>query len=232
MPNAVAAAAPGPVTFTRRGDYTRERLLDAVEELLSTQGFQSLTHRSIAGKANAHVALLNYHFGSKEQLIEEALARRAPRLLQMQLDAFAALRSRGVWSIEDALWAFFKPFAKAIGNGAAPNDDTNGTPGPAWRHYLCLVARLVSGDPSDELFRRHFGRAERECLYALRKALPNGSEEALRRGFLHCRALFERLILAHCATCDRDAHTQEGRVQELIGFLAGGLRSVAGTHPA
>jgi len=226
MSNAIAAAAPGTATFTRRGDYTRERLLDAVEELLSTQGYQTLTHRSIAGKANAHVALLNYHFGSKEQLIEEALARRAPKLLQTQLDAFAALRNRGMWSVEEALLAFFKPFAKAIGNGEPAAGDTNGIPAAAWRNYLCLVARLVSGDPNDELFRRHFGSAERECLYALRKALPACSEEALRRGFMHCRVLFERLILAHCDACNLDEHAQDESVHGLIVFLAGGLRAM------
>ena len=69
------ATQTAPVS--RRGDDTRERLVDAVETLIADHGFQVLTHRLIAQRADVHVALLNYHFGSKEQLVEDAIARRA-----------------------------------------------------------------------------------------------------------------------------------------------------------
>ena len=59
---------------------TRSRLLDAVEGLIADHGFKPLTHRTIASRAEAHVALLNYHFGSKEQLIEEALAQNGGQM--------------------------------------------------------------------------------------------------------------------------------------------------------
>jgi AcrR family transcriptional regulator len=83
-------ADDSPRTERRRGDDTRGRLLDAVEALIADHGFKPLTHRTIASRAEAHVALLNYHFGSKEQLIEEALARRASQLLALQHEALAA----------------------------------------------------------------------------------------------------------------------------------------------
>ena len=92
-------------TERRRGDDTRSRLLDAVEALIADHGFRPLTHRTIASRAEAHVALLNYHFGSKEQLIEEALARRAAQLLALQHEALGLLRARGDWVVEDVLWA-------------------------------------------------------------------------------------------------------------------------------
>ena len=145
----------------RRGDDTRERLLDAIEALIAEHGFQALTHRLIAQRADVHVALLNYHFGSKEQLVEEAIARRAPRLIQLQKDALAALRNNGVWTVEDVLWAMWQPFAAVDMRG-----------GGAWRHYLCVVSRLASYDRGADLFSRHFTTVERECLYALHRTLP------------------------------------------------------------
>src|SRR6478736_10402410 len=119
-------ADEAPRTERRRGDDTRGRLLDAVEALIADHGFKPLTHRTIASRAEAHVALLNYHFGSKEQLIEEALARRAAQLLGVQHEALAALRARSGITVEDVLWAYGGPFAEL--DHAAPSP---------WRNYLC-----------------------------------------------------------------------------------------------
>jgi AcrR family transcriptional regulator len=204
------AAAPAP----RRGDDTRERLLDAVEALIADQGFQPLTHRLIAQRASVHVALLNYHFGSKEQLIEEALARRAARLIQLQTEGLAVLRANGVWTVEDVLWAIWQPFAVL-----------DSSSDPAWRNYLCVVARLASHEQGDAMYTRHFAPIERECVSLLRRALPHPTEEEIARGMRYCRLLFERELTTRCSeSLDRD--TQRRRSERLVAFLAGGLRSL------
>jgi AcrR family transcriptional regulator len=200
---------------TRRGDDTRERLLDAVETLIADHGFQTLTHRLIAQRADVHVALLNYHFGSKEQLIEDAIARRAGRLMQAQSEALEAVQRTGVWTVEDVLWAFWQPFAVL-----------DASTDPAWRNFLCVVARLASYERGDEIFSRHFGPLEQACLEALRRALPAPTDEELARGFRHCRLLFERELMTRCNDCAPDATSQRRRSERLIAFLAGGLRAL------
>jgi AcrR family transcriptional regulator len=218
------AVSPGesspPRTERRRGDDTRGRLLDAVEGLIADHGFKPLTHRTIASRAEAHVALLNYHFGSKEQLIEEALARRAGQLLALQHDALAALRARGDWNVEDVLWAYGRPFASLDHAGSS-----------TWRNYLCLVARLAGHDPSDTILMRHFGSVHRECLAALRHALPNVDDASLAAGFRHCRLLLEHDALARCKA-GGNAPAVVPRFDELIAFLAGGLRALNGMSHA
>lgn len=204
-----------PRTERRRGDDTRGRLLDAVEALIADHGFKPLTHRTIASRAEAHVALLNYHFGSKEQLIEEALARRAAQLLSMQHDALAALRARGDWTVEDVLWAYGRPFATL----------DEGEPS-AWRNYLCLVARLAGHDPSDSIMLRHFGSVYRECLAALRHALPGVDDAALAAGFRNCRLLLEHDARARCKA-GGTAPMFTPSAEQLVAFLAGGLRALA-----
>jgi AcrR family transcriptional regulator len=199
----------------RRGDDTRGRLLDAVEGLIADHGFKPLTHRTIASRAEAHVALLNYHFGSKEQLIEEALARRAAQLLRVQHDALAALRARGDWTVEDVLWAYGRPFATL----------DEGEPS-AWRNYLCLVARLAGHDPSDSIMLRHFGSVYRECLSALRHALPGVDDAALASGFRNCRLLLEHDARARCKA-GGNAPTFTPSSEQLMAFLAGGMRALA-----
>jgi AcrR family transcriptional regulator len=208
------AAETQPRTERRRGDDTRGRLLDAVEALIADHGFKPLTHRTIASRAEAHVALLNYHFGSKEQLIEEALARRAAQLLAVQHEALTALRGRGDWGVEDVLWAYARPFVTLEQGGMS-----------AWRNYLCLVARLAGHDPTDAILLRHFGSVYRECLTALRHALPGVREDALSAGFRNCRLLIEHDALARCKA-GGSAPTVTMKPEEIIGFLAGGLRAL------
>ena len=205
-------------TERRRGDDTRSRLLDAVEALIADHGFKPLTHRTIASRAEAHVALLNYHFGSKEQLIEEALARRAAQLLALQHEALGLLRARGDWVVEDVLWAYARPFATLDESGPTP-----------WRNYLCLVARLAGHDPSDGIMLRHFGSVYRECLSALRHALPGVEDDVLAAGFRNCRLLIEFDALGRCKAGDNDRDFTPS-AEQLIAFLGGGMRALA-TNP-
>jgi AcrR family transcriptional regulator len=222
LDHSVGALQPDaqPRSERRRGDDTRGRLLDAVEALIADYGFKPLTHRTIASRAEAHVALLNYHFGSKEQLIEEALARRASQLLALQHEALAALRARGTWTVEDVLWAYGQPFASL--DQAAPS---------AWRNYLCLVARLAGHDPSDSILMRHFGSVHRECLTALRHALPTVDDSALAAGFRHCRLLLEHDALARCKA-GGNAPAVVPEFEQLIAFLSGGMRALANSASA
>ncbi|MFZ2302194.1 MAG: CerR family C-terminal domain-containing protein [Gallionella sp.] len=52
---------------------TRSRLLNAAREVFSQQGFQGATVREICRRAETNVAAVNYHFGSKDGLLAEAL---------------------------------------------------------------------------------------------------------------------------------------------------------------
>ncbi|MCX7711224.1 MAG: TetR/AcrR family transcriptional regulator [Clostridia bacterium] len=52
---------------------TRERIINATLELIKKDGFQNVTVRKIASSANVNIASVNYHFGSKDAVITEAL---------------------------------------------------------------------------------------------------------------------------------------------------------------
>ncbi len=51
---------------------TRERLLEAACAAFADKGFRDATVADICGRADANIAAVNYHFGSKEQLYVEA----------------------------------------------------------------------------------------------------------------------------------------------------------------
>jgi AcrR family transcriptional regulator len=64
---------PNPSTGRpeRRGDVTRERILDVAMELFNQQGYERTSLREIAGRLGVTKAALYYHFKSKEDILLE-----------------------------------------------------------------------------------------------------------------------------------------------------------------
>src|SRR5207247_1481706 len=84
---------------------TRSRILDVAEELFSEQGFDRVSIRDITNKARVNLAAINYHFGSKEDLIAAILKRQfEPLVARMDAALMKALpnltRSEIFWCMK------------------------------------------------------------------------------------------------------------------------------------
>lgn len=55
---------------------TKTRILDAAEQLFAREGFHNTSMRAITGAAEVNLAAVNYHFGSKEALLQAVFERR------------------------------------------------------------------------------------------------------------------------------------------------------------
>jgi AcrR family transcriptional regulator len=64
---------------------TRERILDAAERLFMAHGYEGTSMRQITGEAGVNLAAVNYHFGSKESLMQEVFRRRLDWLNEERL---------------------------------------------------------------------------------------------------------------------------------------------------
>jgi AcrR family transcriptional regulator len=100
------------VSGPKSGGATHQRILNAAEALFVERGFEATTLREITSKAGANLASVNYHFGSKEALIQEVFGRRlrvlnAERLAELEA-AQAAARGRPL-ALETLIEAFLLP---------------------------------------------------------------------------------------------------------------------------
>src|ERR1700719_4627140 len=58
-------------------DHTRSAILTAAERLYADRGFADVTLRDIVAAADVNLAAVNYHFGSKDELIAELFVTRS-----------------------------------------------------------------------------------------------------------------------------------------------------------
>ena len=65
-------------------DTTRDKILDAAEALFGERTFDTVSLRDITNRANVTLALASYHFGTKDKLFADIVARRASILGEMR----------------------------------------------------------------------------------------------------------------------------------------------------
>src|SRR5580765_3827301 len=111
---------------------TKQRILDAAEKLFANQGYGATSMRQIIGEAGVNLASIHYHFGSKEELLDGVVERKAGPVNAARLallDQVQAGAGEKAPELEAILHAFLSPVAK----GAAKSEQ-----------FVKLMGRLFS----------------------------------------------------------------------------------------
>jgi len=90
----------------------KKKLLDATEKLVAEKGFDLVSVRDVTGAVKANVAAVNYHFGSREGLMDLVTLRMLEPLNEERVKAIDSAERRHAGkmaSIEDIVSAFVKP---------------------------------------------------------------------------------------------------------------------------
>ena len=164
-------AATGPVTRAN-GDQTKEKILDAAEELFGEKTFDTVSLRDITHHAGVTLALASYHFGTKDNLFVAVVARRADMLNRMRLERLSELDAAGVTEVGAYIDAFVRPLLTQAVSGEA-----------GWKSYVGLISKVAMTNRWNELVQANFDETANMFMAKLRTILPGHSEEALFRGF-------------------------------------------------
>lgn len=100
---------------------TRERLLQAMEELLAERPDHDITVRSITARAKTNVASIGYHFGGKDELVLATLRRVIDRVSQDRRAALEALDPDA--DLEAVVRAWLAPALDALDGRPHDADD-------------------------------------------------------------------------------------------------------------
>src|SRR6266849_5837474 len=86
--------ASNSLSADREHQDTKARILQVAERLFMEHGFSATSLRMITGEAKVNLASVNYHFGSKEALIEAVFTRRLAPLNQERVTQLAQLEAK------------------------------------------------------------------------------------------------------------------------------------------
>jgi AcrR family transcriptional regulator len=208
---------------------TKDRILDTAERLFAEDGVDATSLRAITTSARVNLAAVNYHFGSKEGLIEEVYARRLGPLNRERLARLDAIESEagaaGPLPLEPILVAFLEPAMRMwASKGAALG--------------VRLLGRTFAGPdgPARTILMKQFREVAGRFHAALGRALPElDGEDLFWRMFFMVGAMAHTMSAADilrtmsgglCRTDDADAV-----LRRMVSFVAAGMRSSAPEVP-
>lgn len=199
---------------------TRERILATAEQLFAEGGVATTSLRTITSLARVNLAAVNYHFGSKEALIEAVYERRLGPLNRARLANLDALEQRGgALAVDDIVRAFVEPIATL-----SSHDAKDGIV------FMRLLAQTYS--EAAQYFHKLFGREYESVVRRYRAALARALPE-LAAAELDWRLQFMVGAVNH-AVADTvylrmlggaGGHDLERAARELVPFISAGLRA-------
>ena len=198
------------------GEITRTKILDAAENLFGARGFDAVSLREITELAEVTLALVSYHFGTKDQLFEDVIERRASILCEERLARLKQLEERSVESIIDA---FMSPLF---------DNATSGKKG--WLEYFKVLSRLSDGNKWLDVLERHFDETAQVFVDALVEVLPDAEREDVTRAFTMMLNLMLATVSQH-ARIDRltggklKATDMKSAYKPLLNFVVAGFES-------
>ena len=204
---------------------TRTRILDVAEELFMLHGFEGTSMRVLTSKAGVNLAAVNYHFGSKDALIEALFRRRldpinVARIAELdRLEAEAAGRPL---SPEAIIRAFVGPTLRLM-------EDTK----EGGRNFIRLLGRTYTepSKPTRLLIGQLYAKVMERYKQALQRALPNMAIEEL---VWRMHFMFGTLSYTLAATDTvqliagfkpEDRHDARQLEERLTSFLTAGLNA-------
>src|SRR5229473_1970847 len=209
-------------------DHTRNAILAAAERLYADRGFGDVTLRDIVAEANVNLAAVNYHFGSKDELIAELFVTRSLATNRERLNDLKAAEEKGGGraSIDAILRALVGPTLRGC---LGPERERS----TAAR--FMIRASIESVPPIRRIRNREIDHL-RKFVAAMRRSLPDRSEVELYWALHVALAMAhqtirdgERLIRLSEGKCDLNdvAGIIERIVAVSVTALTGGESKIA-----
>jgi len=121
----------------KQSSDTKERLLDAAEEIFAREGYRAASLRAITTPGRREPGSVNYHFGSKPELLEAVFTRRLQAMNRARVHGLALV-------LERARATGRPPKARKLIEAFVEATLEHARSGPGERNFMALVLRSLS----------------------------------------------------------------------------------------
>jgi AcrR family transcriptional regulator len=203
------------------GTNTKERILDAAEQLFAAHGFAGTSLRAVTREAGVNLAAIHYHFGTKEDLLRAVLSRivipvnRERLNLLEQVEAAAGSDPP---SLEGILEAFIAPDLRLIRDLGERGVIITRFLGRSYTEPAEMVQALS---------REHYEELGQRFMEVFARALPEVPQAELYFRFKLVLGVLTYFLADNDPTGGyaEDLSDVDGTLRRLVAFLAAGLRA-------
>ena len=206
---------------------TKNCILDAAEQLFAERGFEATSMRAITRTAGVNLAAVNYHFQSKEGLLQALFTRRMDRLNRRRMemmDLYEAEYGERPIPLEKLVRALIGPMFEAPGGGSKSVNTFGMLMGRMYSAPQSSLGDILLAD-----IRMFAERYERAILRTL-PGIP--MEDLYWRTFFSLGATVHTLASPHIlrqisrGLCDPG--NRETALKKVTDFIVAGLSAAAG----
>ena len=206
---------------------TKDRILNTAERLFADEGVGVTSLRDITKEANVNLAAVNYHFGSKVELLKAILERNLRPINNQRIKLLDDLNKKNkgeIPAIEDILSAFLGPPFYAWAELDTNEEKQQGL------KFLRFLGQCHSASEEirASLFEQ-FDLVVERFTEALQTALPNlAPDEVRRRMEFTLGAMSHTMILFELTAQKQDEkETPRQLFESLIRFAAAGFSTTS-----
>lgn len=197
---------------------TEVKILETAERLFGEKGYAATSLRQIIAEAGVNLAAIHYHFGSKDDLLDQLVMRKVGPVNEERLallDRFESEAGAEPLPVDRILQAFLGPPLLRINKHPS---------------FVKLMGRMYGEGMMPTLVERHFQPVVTRFFAAFRRALPAlGPTELALRLQLMVGSMAHTMFAMQLTNIHSSPLPTDGAVllRALIAFLCGSLQAPA-----
>jgi AcrR family transcriptional regulator len=202
------------------GAETRQRIMAVAERLFAQRGLDAVSIRDITAAAGVNLAAVNYHFGSKQQLVVAVLERRAEQLGARRALILDEIGQAHEPTLREVIAALVVPVAEFAA------DRRHGG-----QYYVGFIAAVVNHPDYVQLVSETFDPITNRYLEALERVTPHLPPDVRAFRFAVAKDFINRALSQPAAVHEWiEQHApgaDEPLTERIVDFLTGAFAGPA-----